>query len=234
MKNKEISELIGGKPKLIIDIKGWLIYFNLVIDLILDHSNKTAYSTSIWYERELTHFEISILKIEDKRYFKHSGIDIYCAPRLVKQLITKKRLGGISTIEQQYVRTVINKKERTVKRKSHEMILSWLITKRLSKEMVLRSYLSSAYFGYKLNSCDEASELIFNSRSADISQHESAILASLLVYPLPKQVYNSIKLNNTYHYNTAEEFFNFTAKHAPNWTEKIKRRYQYAYKLTKT
>lgn len=232
MKNKETSQLIDGKPKLLIDIKGWFIYFNLVIDLILDHSKRVAYSTSIWGDRELTNFEISILKIEDKRYFKHSGIDIYCVPRLVKQLVTKKRIGGISTIEQQYVRTVINKKERTVKRKLQEMVLSWLITKRLSKETVLRSYLSSAYFGYKLNNCDKASKLIFNCQASDISQLESAILASLLVYPLPKQVYNSIKFDNTYHYDTAEEFLNFTAKQAPNWTKKIKRRSQYAYKLT--
>lgn len=234
MQNKEISQLIGGKPKLLVDVKGWLIYFNLVIDLILDHSNTVAYTTSIWVEEELTNFETTILKIEDKRYFSHSGVDIYCAPRLIKQLVTKKRLGGISTIEQQYVRTVINKKERTIKRKSQEMILSWLITKRLSKEKALRSYLSSAYFGYKLNNCDEASILIFNRLASDIAQQESAILASLLVYPLPKQVYNSIKLDSTYYYTTAEEFFDYTAEYAPNWTKKIKRRALYAYKLTQT
>lgn len=200
--NKDISEAIGGKPKLLIDIKGWLIYFNLIIDIIINHSIKTQNTTSLGVKKNLTEFEKSVLLIEDKRYFDHAGIDFYCAPRILKQLITKKRLGGISTIEQQYVRTVLNKKERTIKRKSHEMILSWLITKRISKEALLKSYLSSAYFGYKLSSCDDASLLIFQRPASELDQEQSAILASLLVYPLPKLVVNAIKENETYRFKS--------------------------------
>ena len=228
--NKDISETIGGKPKLLIDIKGWLIYFNLIVDIIISHSRKTQNTTSLWIENDLTKFEKAVLTIEDKRYFKHAGID-YCAPRILKQLIMKKRLGGISTIEQQYVRTVINKKERTIKRKSHEMILSWLITKRLTKKAVLRSYLSSAYFGYKLNSCDDASLLIFRRSAVELDQEQSAILASLLVYPLPKQIVNTIKNEEAYKYKYADDFFNFTAQEAPNWTKKIRVRKEYTQRL---
>ncbi|SNY96861.1 biosynthetic peptidoglycan transglycosylase [Halomonas sp. hl-4] len=229
--NKDISEKIGGKPKLLIDIKGWLIYFNLIIDIIISHSRRAQNTTSLWIENDITEFEKAVLIIEDKRYFKHSGIDLYCAPRIIKQLIMKKRLGGISTIEQQYVRTVINKRERTIKRKSHEMTLSWLITKRLRKETILRSYLSSAYFGYKLNSCDDASLLIFQRPASELDQEQSAILASLLVYPLPKLVVNAIKEKKAYRFESSSDFFNFTIKKAPNWTNKIKMRKNYTLRL---
>ncbi len=231
MNQKEIYEIIGGKPAFTLDIKGWLIYYNLILDILLIHTNSAKHSSSLASHENLTEIERYVILLEDKRYFSHKGIDYYFIPRVLKQLVTRKRIGGVSTIEQQYVRTILNKKERTLSRKHHEITLSWLLAHRVSKKDILKSYLGSAYFGYKLNSCDEVSLLLFGKNASEAKKEEAALLASLLVYPLPKQVINEINERRIQTPINIGKFLKDSSLVAPNWHSKISKRLRFALSL---
>lgn len=222
----------SGQPVYWWDIKGWLIFYNIALDqLIADVTSSVGAGNSIAFQVEQMPLEVCVLILEDRHYYKHNGIDYRFVPRIVRQLLTGKRVGGVSTIEQQYVRTFLNRKERTFGRKFNEWILAWLISHRSSKPDILRAYLSCAYYGYKLNGCDDASRRIFAKDASSLTLNEAALIASLLVYPLPAQISDYGEKQQWFPATNINQFFNQAEPITPRWANRIRRRWIYALKL---
>ncbi|MCK9507033.1 MAG: transglycosylase domain-containing protein [Pigmentiphaga sp.] len=227
-KLKEVYDHIGGKPVTCVDIKGWLIFYNIVLDKVLENLNKNWIHGSIASNDELYQFERYVILIEDRRFFKHRGFDIYCLARILRQLAERRRLGGVSTIEQQYIRTYLNRRDRTLGRKFHEIVLAWLLSHRTDKKKILRAYLNTAYFGYQLNSCDAASQLVFDKPASNLLTEEAAFLASLLVYPLPKSIITLAQSHALFPVQDIGEFLSITRTTAPWWSARISARVRYS------
>lgn len=138
------------------------------------------------YSGALTTFEKMVLVSEDRRFFRHNGIDYISVTREVLKAITFRQHGGASTIDMQFVRTATGYYERTLRRKVYEMLLAALIQFRLSKIEILRSYLNHAYFGSRLYGAEKASRELFDRSLSNITPVEAAMLASMLVYPCPR------------------------------------------------
>lgn len=134
----------------------------------------------------LTTFEKMVLVSEDRRFFRHNGIDYISVVREVLKAVTLRKHGGASTIDMQFVRTATGYYERTLRRKIYEMLLAALIQFRLSKIEILRSYLNHAYFGSQLYGAEKASRALFAKSLLNIAPAEAAMLASMLVYPCPR------------------------------------------------
>lgn len=81
--------------------------------------------------------------IEDKRFYFHFGHDIFSIFRAVLNNLTKRRIQGASTIEQQIIRLILGRKEITLKRKLFEIILSTQFNQYYTKEEIINIYLSS-------------------------------------------------------------------------------------------
>jgi membrane carboxypeptidase/penicillin-binding protein PbpC len=190
---------------------------------------RTVFDQSSLVDQEnLTDIEIACLLLEDRHYFRHSGIDYRCVPRLIKRLLLRMRFGGISTIEQQLVRTVSGDRQRKARRKIKEIILARILTYHLGKIEILRTYLSIAYFGHGLWGCDKAANFIFGKDSALLSREEAALVAGLLVYPLSKTVKEKTYL---FPVSNIGAFFNSTRHFAENWTNNVERRQRFALAL---
>ena len=167
------------EPKSVLSIKSKLISLNKEIDTLYKHYYE-------WYSFDkLTPFEIHVLILEDRRYFRHSGLDKISIAREFLRMITLRRYGGASTIEMQFVRTVNNRKELTLRRKLRELFIAWLINFHFNKIAVLRSYLNIAFFGSGLIGCETASNLLFGRSTSDLTDAEAATLAAMLVAPRP-------------------------------------------------
>jgi membrane peptidoglycan carboxypeptidase len=140
-----------------------------------------------YYEGDasLSQLEQLVLVLEDRRFLRHDGIDIWSAARELFKAITFRKHGGASTIDMQFVRTATGYKQRTVKRKLYEMLLSFIIQFRYSKLGILRSYLDCAFFGSGLIGVNKAARKLYNKPVADLSDNECAELAAMLVYPRP-------------------------------------------------
>lgn len=168
-----------SSPKSIPSIKRILIKLNLEIDIIY----KYYYP---WYVfGDLTDFEKYVIVLEDRRFFNHSGVDIKSVLRALYYFLTFRRKGGASTIEMQFVRTVNERTELTLRRKAREMLLAWLSCYHFNKIAVLRSYLSIAFFGSGLKGCEDAASAIFGCASRDLHGSSAALLAAMLVHPKP-------------------------------------------------
>jgi monofunctional glycosyltransferase len=135
---------------------------------------------------DLTPLEKLTLVLEDRRFFRHQGIDVLSLLREIFRAITFRRHGGASTIDMQFVRTATGYRQRVLKRKLYEMLLAWLIQFRYSKILILRSYLACAFFGSHLVGADAAARRLFNHPATELTLDEAAVVAAMLVYPRPR------------------------------------------------
>ena len=139
-----------------------------------------------YWEEPLTYLEGAVILLEDRRYFRHAGIDLKSSIRELWKMVTFRRFGGSSTIEMQFVRTFTGYKERTFARKLYEMFLAWALGHRAGKHQILKAYLEVAYFGSGLTGAEQAASRIFGKSAWHLSIEENYNLASMLVYPRPK------------------------------------------------
>ena len=137
------------------------------------------------YPESLSTFEKMVLVLEDRRFFKHAGNDYKSIVRELAKALTFRRHGGASTIDMQLVRTVTNRKEKTIRRKLYELMLARIIQYRYSKARILRAYLSCAFFGSGLYGANSVSMEEFGKISEALDLDEAAQVASMLVYPKP-------------------------------------------------
>src|SRR6267378_715365 len=70
----------------------------------------------------------ALLVAEDHRFYVHGGVDPLAILRAIWHSFYHRRLIGGSTIEQQLVRTLTERKERNLKRKIRELALAFCVS----------------------------------------------------------------------------------------------------------
>ena len=147
---------------------------------------------------------------EDKRGKSHLGVDYIGIFRAILSII-KGQFQGASTIEQQFVRTVIGRYERTLTRKFLEQLLSHLVCLRLTKLQIAESYMSIAFLGTNMQGVPSLCERLAPA-SYDLSFYAGVV--ARLKYPQPKDeslVWATKHLNRTKwimrQYNPANKAF---------------------------
>lgn len=143
-----------------------------------------------------------ILLLEDRRFFLHRGFEFMSLPRGIKRMWRYGKIGGVSTIDQLLVRTYLQRRERTIGRKTREILLAILLNFHHSKTTILFAYVNCAYFGPGLNGADTAAQVIFGSPASSLSNDQSAFLASLLPYPLPNNILRDLRENGPRSYSS--------------------------------
>jgi penicillin-binding protein 1C len=130
-----------------------------------------------------------ITSFEDKRFFKHPGVDPVAIGRaIVKNIKNKSIVQGGSTITMQVIRLSKKDDRRSIWNKLKESILALRLEMSYSKKQILALYASNAPFGSNIVGLDAASWRYYG-RSADkLSWGEMAALAVLpnapaLVHP---------------------------------------------------
>lgn len=89
----------------------------------------------------------TLIVAEDHRSSIHPGVDPIAVIRVVVLWMRTGRQQGASTIEQQLVRVVLDRYEKTCKRKLLEQLTAIAISRRRSKARIASAYLSSAFYG---------------------------------------------------------------------------------------
>jgi len=120
---------------------------------------------------------------EDRRFYKHNGIDWYGLARAVVRNI---RAGGVregfSTITMQVVRNtfaVRRYRGRSFRQKLLEMRLSRLLERNLTKNQILELYLNVIYLGNGVYGVEAASRDLFGKDVGQLTVPEGAVLAAL-------------------------------------------------------
>ena len=88
-----------------------------------------------------------ILSIEDKRFYKHGGIDLFRTTGATLKALTGHPGYGGSTITQQLVKNLTEDNKFTFSRKIREIGRAFKLENQLSKDEILESYLNIVNFG---------------------------------------------------------------------------------------
>ena len=126
----------------------------------------------------------AFLAAEDKRFYRHKGIDERGLIRaFIGNLAQSGRPQGGSTITQQIVKNLLVGEDLTYDRKIREMIVASRVEHTLSKEEILELYLNSVYLGRGSWGIELAARSYFGKPAKDLTLEEGALLAGLTKGP---------------------------------------------------
>jgi penicillin-binding protein 1B len=131
----------------------------------------------------------AVLAIEDRRFYDHAGVDPIGTVRAVFSNVFggKKYLEGGSTITQQIVKNTFLTPEKSLRRKTLEWFMSFILERRLSKDQILELYLNDVALGqrgsFAIHGVAEASRLFFAKDVANLSLSEAATIAGVIQSP---------------------------------------------------
>ncbi len=122
----------------------------------------------------------AFVSIEDKRFYKHNGVDFFALTRAVTKLINKDAITqGGSTITQQLARNVFLTHEVSWQRKVKEMFIAWEIEKMYSKDQILEFYVNNIFYANNCYGIEAASQKYFGKPTSECSVSEVAFLCAI-------------------------------------------------------
>lgn len=119
------------------------------------------------------------ISIEDKRFYRHLGIDLEGITRAAIRNVRQDQQQGGSTITQQLVKNALLTPEKSLTRKIKEAILAVMTEVAYSKDEILEMYLNYISYGGTSVGIEAASQAYFNKPAKELSLAESALLAGL-------------------------------------------------------
>lgn len=120
---------------------------------------------------------------EDKRFYSHFGVDPLALMRALYQNIRHGKItSGASTLTMQISRHM-NEGKRTLAHKIKEIFFAVYLEMSLSKNEILTKYINGMPFGNELYGIEQASDMYFRKKPADLSLSESAWLIGIIRAP---------------------------------------------------
>lgn len=141
---------------------------------------------------------MAVVSIEDRRFYKHHGVD----PRRILGAafanVTGSSLGlqGGSTLTQQLIKLTVfstNSSDQTLKRKAQEAWLATKLEKQYSKNQILTLYMNKVYMGNGVYGMKTAAEYYFNKDISELTVPQMALLAGLPQSPSGYDPYSNPK-----------------------------------------
>lgn len=161
---------------------GYDIYKNAIEQISLEEKvaeikKNENYAT---YEELPQDYINAVLAVEDKRFFKHDGVDLISISRAIFIDIKEMsfREGG-STITQQLAKNVYFTQEKKITRKIAEVFMAFEMEKYLSKEEIFELYVNTSYFGDGYYCVKDASEGYFDKVPSEMNLYECTLLAGI-------------------------------------------------------
>ncbi len=127
------------------------------------------------------HVTNAFIAIEDERFYRHYGIDIWGIGRaLWTNVSSGGKRQGASTITMQVARNVVlNDTSKRFSRKIKEMLTSLQMERNFSKEQILEFYMNHIFFGARAYGVQAAARAYFNKDVRDLTVPEAAMIAGL-------------------------------------------------------
>lgn len=120
------------------------------------------------------------IALEDQDFYNHFGIKITSILRAVlKDIITLDKAQGGSTITQQLVKNTLLSNEKSLTRKIKEVILSFELEAKYSKDEILEMYLNEIPYGSNAYGIEAAAQTFFGKPARELALDEAALLAAL-------------------------------------------------------
>lgn len=124
----------------------------------------------------------AIVSVEDKRFYKHIGIDPIRIVGSVIHNLTHTSTQGGSTLTQQLIKLsyfTTNASDQTLKRKAQEAWLAVQLERRNSKVEILSYYINKVYMGNRFYGMQTAAKNYYGKELTQLSLPQLALLAGI-------------------------------------------------------
>jgi penicillin-binding protein 1A len=132
----------------------------------------------------------ALVSIEDKDFYKHSGINLW---RIVgaayRDIESGGKVQGASTLTMQLARNLFLSPDRSYYRKVQEALLAIQIERRFTKPQIFTLYANQIFLGHGAYGYEAASEYYFSKPAKKLKLEEAALLAGL---PKAPQYYSPV------------------------------------------
>jgi penicillin-binding protein 1A len=130
------------------------------------------------------HLPRAFLAIEDRRFYRHPGIDLLGIARATyRNLLAGGIREGGSTITQQLAKNLFLTRKRSLRRKVQEALLAFWLERQFTKDQILSIYLNRVYFGGGVYGVDAAAQRYFSVPAKKVTLFQAAVLAGLVRAP---------------------------------------------------
>lgn len=176
-------------------VSGLTVEGKEVEELLLDPTLLASYYSDDRQERRPVALEEvspdlvqAVVAAEDDNFYDHSGVSFSGIARALWVNLRggQLRQGG-STLTQQLVKNLYLTHDRTITRKSQELVLALMLELRYSKEQILAAYLNEIYMGgtrgVSLLGMGAASRAFFGKDPGQLDLAEAATLAGVIQSP---------------------------------------------------
>ena len=170
VRTSDIEDMQGQRVGIIYDSTGGVI-------AELKNERNIRYLTS---EEIPQNVKDAFISVEDKRFYKHNGVDFFALTRAVVKLINKDAITqGGSTITQQLSRNVFLSHEVSWQRKVKEMFVAWELERTYSKDQILEFYVNNIFYANNCYGIESASQKYFGKPTSECSISEVAFLCAI-------------------------------------------------------
>src|ERR1700736_1070452 len=132
----------------------------------------------------------ALVSIEDKDFYRHSGINVW---RIVgaayRDIESGGKVQGASTLTMQLARNLFLSPDRSFYRKVQESLLAIQIERRFTKPQIFTLYANQIFLGHGAYGYEAASQYYFSKPARQLKLEEAAMLAGL---PKAPQYYSPI------------------------------------------
>jgi len=176
---------------------GYQMYFDALMETSLEDKvseirSKESYTT---LDELPDMYLTAVISVEDRRFYKHNGIDIIAIGRaLWNDIKAMSFVEGGSTITQQLARNMYFTQDKEIKRKIAEMFMAFHIERHYEKDEILELYVNTIYFGNGYYGIYNASEGYFGKHPSKLTDYECTLLAGIPNDPSVYALTNNPKL----------------------------------------
>ncbi|MGE8200411.1 MAG: transglycosylase domain-containing protein, partial [Variovorax sp.] len=167
----DVSELSDYRPKL--PLRVYSTEGQLIGEFGEERRNLTPFASIPKVMKD------AVLAVEDARFYDHGGVDYKGFLRAAVASLKGGRKQGASTITMQVARNVYLSSERTMSRKTYEILLALRLERQLTKDQILEIYLNQIYLGNRAYGFAAAAETYFGKPLQNVTVAEAAMLAGL-------------------------------------------------------
>ena len=150
---------------------------------------KNQNRTFVDYNELPDHLVNALIATEDKRFYRHSGIDAKGLARVVIKtgLLMQRSSGGGSTITQQLAKLLFHEPPRTIIGRGQQKIKEWIIAVRLekayTKEEIITMYFNQCDFLNQAVGIKSAAQVYFSTLPDSLKVEQGAMLVGMAKNP---------------------------------------------------
>lgn len=199
LRREAVQEVADSDEKMFIPSQSCFVY-DTNGNLISERKGQKD-AQYVKYQDIPTYFTVATISIEDKKFYRHNGVDFKGVARAAKGMVeaklkkTQSTQGGASTITMQLAKLMYMAPDKTWQYKIKQMFLAMELEKRYSKEKILEFYLNNEYFANGYYGIDAACHGYFN---CELSELDLSQIAFLCAIPNRPSYYDPVKnLKNT-------------------------------------